>query len=174
ALITAHLRDGELRAEIRIFSGAFDDPSPPRIACDIDHRRESPMQSRGRGFDGGDTRGRLDALGPPRARHRHRDGENRSIAVYDVHCEQQRYAEARLLDRDLLQLRKRLGTGDVQIGTHLPGSYALQLRVIEARIQRLAPTARALHELSELLLERHLLEQSLGTPCGLRIRVSDE
>src|SRR5690606_991725 len=74
----------------------------------------------------------------------------------------------------LLQLRKRLGTGDVQIGTHLPGSYALQLRVIEARIQRLAPTARALHELSELLLERHLLEQSLGTPCGLRIRVSDE
>src|SRR5690606_41617980 len=122
----------------------------------------------------GAPRGHFDTFGHQCARHRYRGGENRSIAVYWVHCEQQRNAEPRLLDRDLLQLRKRLGTGDVQIGTHLPGSYALQLRVIEARIQRLAPTARALHELSELLLERHLLEQSLGTPCGLRIRVSDE
>ena len=63
--------------------------------------------------------------------------------MHDVHGEQQWNAETRLLDRDFLQSCERLGAGDVQIGPDTAGSYARELGIVEARVERLAAsTAR--------------------------------
>ena len=48
ALEAAHLGDGHARAEVRILARAFDDAAPARIARDVDHGREGPVQSRRR------------------------------------------------------------------------------------------------------------------------------
>ena len=89
-----------------------------------------------------------------------------------VHGEQQRDAEPRFLDGDLLQLAQRLGAGHVQIGAHRAGAHALELGVVEPRVQRLAAATGALHELAELLVQRHLPEQRFGPGGGLRARLA--
>ena len=61
------------------------------------------------------------------------------------------------------------GAGHVQIGAHLAGAHALELGIVEPRIQRLAAAAGALHELADLFVQRHLLEQRFGTGGGLRV-----
>ena len=63
ALVAAHLRHGHARAEIGVFARAFDDAAPARIARDVDHGREGPVQARRGGFLGGDARGALLASG---------------------------------------------------------------------------------------------------------------
>ena len=55
-------------------------------------------------------------------------------------------------------LRQRLGARHVQIGADRAGAHALELGVVEPRVQRLAAAAGALHQLAELFVQRHLLE----------------
>ena len=163
------LRHRHARAQVGILARAFDDAAPARIARDVDHRREGPVQAGGRGLLGGDARGALRALRRPASRHRQRHREDRAVAVDHVHGEQQRDAEPRFLDRDLLQPAERLGAGDVQIGADRAGAHALELGIVEAGVQRLAAAARALHELAELFVQRHLPEQDFRPGGCLRI-----
>ena len=67
-----------------------------------------------------------------------------------------------------LQLAQRLGARHVQIGAHLAGADAIQLGIVQPRIERLAAATGALHELAEFLVQRHLLEQRFGTGEILR------
>jgi hypothetical protein len=60
----------------------------------------------------------------------------------------------------------------VQIGTHPAGAHTIELGIVQPRIERFATAAGALHELADLLVQRHLLEQRFGTGEVLRNRVT--
>src|ERR1044071_6565407 len=60
ALKTAHLCGGDGRAEERFFARAFDNASPARVAGDVHHRREGPVNADGAGFASGDSLRLLD------------------------------------------------------------------------------------------------------------------
>jgi hypothetical protein len=158
ALVAADLRHGHTRAEIRVLAGALDDAAPARIARDVDHRCEGPVQPGRSGLLGGDTRGALFGFRSPGGRQRQRHGEDGPVAVHHVHGKQQRDAQARLFHRDLLQPGERLGAGHMQIRAHRAGTDALELGIVETRIQRFAAPAGALHELADLFVQGHLLE----------------
>jgi hypothetical protein len=57
----------------------------------------------------------------------------------------------------------------MKIGAHLSGAHTLELGIVQPRIERLAAAARTLHELADLLVQRHLLEQRVGTGEILRV-----
>ena len=60
--------------------------------------------------------------------------------------------------RHLLQPGERLGAGHVQVRAHRAGTDAFELGIVETRIQRFAAPAGALHELTHLFVQGHLLE----------------
>jgi hypothetical protein len=68
----------------------------------------------------------------------------------------------------LLKLGQGRGARHVQIGAHLAGAHAIHFGIVELRIQRFAAAAGTLHELADLLVQRHLLEQCFRTGEGLR------
>ena len=114
ALEAAHLGDGHGRAEVRVFSGALDDPTPTWIAGDVDHRRERPVDAHGTRLAGGDRLAALDRLGIPRGRHRDRHRKNRAEPVDDVETEQHGDAEAVAVDREPLEAVDLGRIGDEQ------------------------------------------------------------
>ena len=46
ALEAAYLRRCDRTAQHRVLACTFHDPSPPRVPCDVDHRRERPVNTR--------------------------------------------------------------------------------------------------------------------------------
>ena len=72
ALEATNLGDGHGSAEVRIFAGALDDPTPPWITSNVDHRRERPVNADGARFAGGDRLAPFDGVGIPGGRHRNR------------------------------------------------------------------------------------------------------
>ena len=101
--------------------------APARVAGDVDHRREGPVQARGAGLARGDAGGALGVGRVPARRHRERDREDRAVAVDHVHREQQRDAEPAVFDRDPLQLAQRLGAGDVEVRADLAAADPVEL-----------------------------------------------
>ena len=122
ALEAAHLGDGHGGAEVRVFAGALDDPTPTWIAGDVDHRRERPMDADRTRLTGGDRLATLDRLGIPRRRHRDRHRKDRAQPVDDVETEQHRDAETVAFDREPLEAVDlgRIGDEQQRTRTALP------------------------------------------------------
>ncbi len=85
-----------------------------------------------------------------------------------VHGKQQRNTEARLFNGGFLQFAQGFRAGHMKIGANLSGAHAFELGIVQPRIQRFAAAAGTLHELADLLVKRHLLEQRVGTGEILR------
>ena len=102
SLESFHHGDGQAAGKIRVFSGALRDPAPARIAGDVDHRREGPVDARLRRLERRDTGTLPDDLRVPgrglAERYRHHGLE----AVNHVAADEQRNTEPALLDRDTL------------------------------------------------------------------------
>ena len=131
ALEAVHLRHGHARAEIGVFAGAFYDAAPARVARNIDHGREGPVQPGRGGFIGGHARGAFFALRRPGRRQREGHGEDGPIAMDHVHGKQQRNTEARLFDGGFLQFAQGFRAGHMKIGAHLSGAHALELGIVQ-------------------------------------------
>ena len=159
ALDPAHLRLGHAAAEIGVLPCPFDDAAPARVARDVDHRREGPVQAGGARLLGGERGGLFHHHRIPAGGERERHGQDRAVSVDHVHREQERDTEARFLDRNLLQLAQRLGAGDVEEGAHLAAAHAVHHALVEARVERLLPAAGDLVHLADLLSQRHLADQ---------------
>src|SRR6185312_181018 len=97
ALEAAHLRCRDCSPEYRVFARPLDDAPPARIARDVDHRREGPVDAESASLARGGGLGGLDGLRRPARGERDRYGEDRSHAVDHVEAEDQRDSEAALL-----------------------------------------------------------------------------
>src|ERR1044071_2056720 len=115
-----HHRGSKHARQIRILAGALGDSSPPRIACDVKHRRERPADSIGIGFMSGNTRGLLDEYGVPRRRLPERDRENRAVSVDHVAAEEKRNTKTAFFRRNPLRFDAVLGAARIEEGTPAP------------------------------------------------------
>ncbi len=68
ALEAADLGRRDRRAEVRILAGALDDAAPARVAGDVDHRRERPVDADRPRLAGGDGLARARSSPDPRTR----------------------------------------------------------------------------------------------------------
>ena len=160
ALEAAHPCFGDSGAEVRILAGPLHDPAPARVARDVDHRREGPVDAGGGGLGGGDPRRALDRLEIPAGGFTQRDREYGLVAVDHVVAEDQRDAETAALDRHRLRRSGRLGTGDVQhradaAARDLLASVAVGIGGRAGDIE----VGAVLVELTDLLRQGHLCHQ---------------
>jgi hypothetical protein len=86
---------GENRAEIGILAKSLDDPSPPAVARQIRHRRESPVHTHIRGFAGGRFGGPARQARVERRCFSQGNRKLRAETVDDVETEKRRDLEAR-------------------------------------------------------------------------------
>ena len=94
ALEAAHLGLREPGGDEGVLAGALGDPTPARVAGDIEHRREGEVDAGGGGLPGGASGGRLPERGVEGARLREGDREDGAKAVQDVEPEEERDTEA--------------------------------------------------------------------------------
>src|SRR5882757_1529582 len=87
ALESAHLSLSHARTEIGIFPGAFHNAPPPRISCDVHHRRKGPSNADRTGFSGRHTLHTLRFGWIPRGSERERNRIDRAEAVNNVVAE---------------------------------------------------------------------------------------
>ena len=161
ALEAAHLGRRHGRAQVRILAGALDHASPARVARDVEHGREGPVQARGPGFARGHRLRLLVARGVPRRGHGQGHREDRAVAVDHVEGEEHRDLEPRLLDRDLLERVELLRVVEPE---HRAGA-ALADRPGGVHSRERAD----LGELADLLGQRHLAEQGRDLLLDLRV-----
>ncbi len=166
ALKPTDSRARQSRAEVRVFAGAFDDAAPTRVARDVEHRGESPVDSGGPRLGGGDGGGALDARGVPTARLGERDGEDGAVAVNHVEAEDERDFETRAFDGDALQLVRVPHAAHVQGRAEQTFADEFRVLILEAPVG----VAVELLELSEFLFERHPREQRLDSPLHVAPR----
>ena len=159
ALEAAHLRLGHPAAEIGILARALDDAAPARIAGNVDHRREGPVEPGSACLDGGNAGGACFDRWIPARRHRQRHREDGAIAVDHVSAEQERDAEPRFFHRDPLHLARFGGAGDIEIGTDAPLADARALAIVDQAVRRALAPAGDLDELAHLLGDRHSRQQ---------------
>ena len=114
ALEAADLGLGEAGADVRVLARAFGDPAPARVAGDVEHRREGEVEAGGRGLLGGEAGGLLPERRVEGAGLGQRDREDGAEAVDDVEPEEERDAEAGLLDGQALRLAHRLAAPEVE------------------------------------------------------------
>ena len=110
---------GDVRPEVGVLPRSLHDAAPAGIACDVDHRGESPLQTRCRGFDGGHPGRGFDGRHVPRTALGQRHGRNGLVAVDHVQREDQGNAQPGLLDGDPLEFPRRGGSRDVEHGSDL-------------------------------------------------------
>jgi len=154
ALRAADLGLGEARADHRILAGPLGDAAPAGIAGQVEHRREGEVEARGRGLVGGVGGGRLPQRGIEGAGLGERDGEDGAEAVDHVEGEEERHAEARLLDRRALRLAHGVAAPEVEDAAEPARAH------VRGHVDR---HGRAGHgvvgaedgQLADLLLERH-------------------
>jgi len=109
ALVAADHRRSHHGRQAGILSETLDHPAPPRIAADVDHRGECPVHSARRRLCRGKPGGTFDDVGVEAGRHGQRNRGDRALTVDHIQADQQRDAEAGLLDRDPLQCVDRRG-----------------------------------------------------------------
>ena len=112
ALETAHGGGGVESTQPRIFTEAFRNAAPARIAREVDHRREGPIDADGRGFPRRNCLRFLKQVRFPRARQGQRNGKDGAETVDGIVSEDQRDAEPALFDGDALQPISRAGVFD--------------------------------------------------------------
>lgn len=107
---------GDERPEVGVLPRSLHDAAPARVAGDVYHRCESPLQARCRSFDGGHPGRGFDGLHIPRTTLGEGHGRNSFIAVDYVQREDQGNAQPGLLDGDPLEFAGRRGARDVEHG----------------------------------------------------------
>ena len=114
ALKAAHAGDGDLRAEIGVFTCPLHDPAPARIAADVDHGGEGPVEAVGGGLCARDTGGLFHHVEVPASSLCERQREDGLVAVDDVIGEKDGNAETRLVDGIVLDGADVLEANDIQ------------------------------------------------------------
>ena len=155
---------GHARAEIGIFACPFDHAAPAGIASDVDHRREGPVKPADGRLDRCDAGRTARNIGVEACGHAQRHRHDGSVAVDNIHREEQRNTQSRLFDSNTLQARERFGTGDVQIGSDPALTDPVQRSVIDAGIERFLTTAGELCHLAEFFRQAHLRDQVADPP----------
>ena len=169
ALEAPHLGDRHRRAEVRVLAGALDDAAPARVAGDVDHRREGPVDADRPRLPRGDRLAAGDGVRVPRGRHRDRHRQDRPEPVDDVEREQRRDAVPVAVDDEPLEAVDLGGVGDEQQGPELAARHR---GLGPGRLVRVGEVARrvglgepaeveVLRQLAGLLLRRHRREQLL-------------
>ena len=102
ALKAAHACARERRAEVRVFARALCDAPPARVARDVNHRGESPVDASRARLCRGDMGRALGGRGVEARGLAQGDWEDRSIAVNNVEAEDERNLQTRPLDRRAL------------------------------------------------------------------------
>ena len=102
ALIATHGGTAELGSEKHVLPVAFHDPAPARVAGDINHRRECPVHTAGRGLTGGISTNSLHERWIPAGSLSKRNRSHCPIAVDDVMSKKHGDAETGLLHAALL------------------------------------------------------------------------
>ncbi|OQB94374.1 MAG: hypothetical protein BWX86_01485 [Verrucomicrobia bacterium ADurb.Bin122] len=172
ALETAHGGRGDEAAEIGILAIALGDAAPARVTRDVDHRRKRPIDADDGGFEGGHRAETLDERGVPRAGEAERDRVRGAETVDRIEAEDERDAEARLLDGEALQAVAQIGIGrHAEEGAELAGGDEGGVLFV-ARIGH-----QLLQELADAFLARHAGEQvgdaGLGGQGGVLVGVFD-
>ena len=150
ALESAHAGAGHLAPQEDVLSGALGDSTPARIARDVDHGGERPVDTGGGCFAPPDTSGVFDAREVEARRLGERNGERGLVAVDDVVPEDDRDPEARLFLRDGLVARDVFGIGDVE----QRANFAAPDQLVVVLVDRVE-----LRHLTDLLVEGHLGEE---------------
>ena len=114
ALEAADLGLGEAGADVGVLAGALGDAAPARVAGDVEHRREGEVEAGGGGLFGGEAGGLLPERRVEGAGLGERDREDGAEAVDDVEAEEERDAEAGLLDGEALGVADRLAAPEVE------------------------------------------------------------
>ena len=163
ALKAANLRGRHRGAEVGVFACALDDASPAGITCDVEHGREGPVDADGAGLPRGDGLRLFFNRRVPRCGHGDGNRKDGAEAVDDVEAEDERDVQARLLDRDVLELVDHSGIGNEEQRAELAfGDGAFDL-VGFAKHELLA-------ELADFFLEGHLLEERGDAGVNLLVR----
>ena len=164
ALIAAHHRLGDARTEISILARPLGHAAPAGVAADVRHRREGEGDSPGARLLGGYPGRALDPLQVPRAGEPERDGKDRLVTVDDIHAEEERNAEARLLHGLTLQCVHHLGI-------YLVDNRA-DTALRHSRSERVEVGGIELIELPHFFTQSHLREQRVDARlyCGRRNR----
>src|SRR5271170_1658382 len=157
ALKAVDLCDGHRRAQVWVLARTFDDASPARIAGDVEHGREGPVDADGASLPRRDALPFFFDRRIPGSGHRDGHGEDGAEAMNDVEAEDERDVEAGLLDGDVLELVDHGGVGHKQQRAELALGDGIRYFVRLAKHKLLA-------KLADLLLERHLLQQR-GNAC---------
>src|SRR5687767_100276 len=98
---------------MRIFPRTFCDPTPTRVARNIDHRCKRPMNAGGPCFRRGDARRLSYGRRIPACRFARRYGKDCAVPVNYVEAKNHRYLETRLLDSDTLEVVRVLNAAYV-------------------------------------------------------------
>ena len=166
ALEAAHLGGADGRAEERVLACALDDAAPARVARDVDHRREGPVDADRPGLPGGDGLPALDDVRVPRRRHRDRHREDRAQAVDHVEAEQRRDAVPVALDRQPLEPVGLGRVGDEQQRPDLAAREGgLDQRGLLRRRQLAASLGVRVREAAEVEVLRQLAGLLLPASC---------
>src|SRR5207249_4468204 len=104
ALESAHTRARQQRSEIRILARAFRDSAPARVARNINHRRESPVNAGRPRFRCGYARGAFYCRRVPTRGFTKRYWKDGAITVNDIEAKDEWNLQTRFGDRDSLKL----------------------------------------------------------------------
>ena len=151
---------GDPAAQVRVLARALDDPAPPAVARDVDHRGERPVQPGRRGLPRADACRALDGVQVPRRGLGERDREHGAEAVDHVVPEDERDAQARLVDGHLLRPARVVGAVDVQERADAAGADVVLAGLGHGRPGH-GPLPGKLRELAQLFFEGHLPQQVL-------------
>ena len=159
SLKPAHRGGSQKAAQPRILPGPFGDASPARIAGNVHHRGENPVDAGGGRLGCGDRLGPLDELRIPGAGQPEGNRKRRAESVDRVEAEDQRNAEARILDGNALEPVARAGIRSrAEIGSHPARGdqgRVLPLGLVgHVPLQQLANAFRAAHALEQILHTR--------------------
>ena len=161
SFIATHHCSTHQTSEVRVFAVALCSAPPAGIHTDVHHRREGPVDAVGSGLLGSDACCRLCGLFVPRAGKGQRNGEDRLVAVDNIHADDERYAQSALFDGDVLQFANLVGPLQVEHTAHLSCGN-LRPHVGVHRTAR-DDVARHLQvQLPNLLLQRHLRHQRVN------------
>jgi len=168
ALETAHACDRDLAAEIDILARAFGHATPARIARNVDHRREGPVNALRRSFGRRYSCRLFNGLEVPACRFAERDGKDGAVAVDHVVTKEQRNLQPRLFNRQPLQLARIFGGKGVEDRPDSALANIVLIALADRRAGRI-PVAGQQRQLPDLLVKRHLCHQLGDEPIHLRI-----
>ncbi len=157
ALVAVHLRRGYRRPEEGVLPRPLHHASPARVAADVHHRVEGPLDPVRRRLAGRDRRVVLHGGRVPAARLPDRHREDRLVPVDHVQAEDHRDVQPRL-QRGLLDLVDVTDAHQVQDRADLPAADLIEKR-LSRRAVRAGGTGHL--QLPEFLREGHLADQRI-------------